>query len=110
MSSQKTRHQKLNSYWVMNIYISCVRSYVCLYISVEDICIQVMPKSEDPSRSLEINAIWTFDTEFPTIFNKSCTYITFKSAVKHRQLGYGYPRGQIVHLAEATTQDTYFSI
>ena len=54
---------------------------------------QVMPKSEDLSRSLEINAIWTFDTEFPTIFNKSCTYITFKSAVKHRQLGYGYPRG-----------------
>ena len=46
----------------------------------------VMPKSEDLSRSLEINAIWTFDTEFPTIFNKSCTYITFKSAVKHRQL------------------------
>ena len=51
-----------------------------------------MPKSEDLSRSLEINAIWTFDTEFPTIFNKSCTFITFKSAVKHRQLGYGYPR------------------
>ena len=61
---------------------------------------QVMPKSEDLSRSLEINAMWTFDTEFSTIFNKSCTYITFKSAVKHRQLGYGYPRGQIVHLAE----------
>ena len=59
---------------------------------------QVMPKSEDLSRSLEINAIWNFDTEFPTIFNKSCTYITFKSAVKHRQLGYGYPRGQTVHL------------
>ena len=57
---------------------------------------QVMPKSEDLSRSLEINAIWTFDTEFPTIFNKSCTCITFKSAVKHRQLGYGYPRGQTV--------------
>ena len=37
---------------------------------------QVMPKSEDLSRSLEINAIWTFDTEFPTIFNKSCTYIS----------------------------------
>ena len=49
---------------------------------------QVMPKSEYLSRSLEINAIWTFDTEFPTIFTKSCTYITFKSAVKHRQLGY----------------------
>ena len=52
---------------------------------------QVMPKIEDLSRALEINAIWTFDTEFPTIFIKSCTYITFKSAVKHRQLGYGCP-------------------
>ena len=70
---------------------------------------QVMPKSEDLSRSLEINAIWTFDTEFPTIFNKSA-HITYKSAVKHRKLGYGYPRGQTVHLAEATTQDTYSSI
>ena len=38
----------------------------------------VMPKSEDLSRSLEINANWTFDTEFPTIFNKSCTYIIFR--------------------------------
>ena len=47
---------------------------------------QVMPKSEDLSRSPEINAIWTFDTECSTIFKKSCTYITFKSAVKHRQL------------------------
>ena len=64
---------------------------------------QVMPKSEDLSRSLKINAIWTFDTEFPTIFNKSCTYITFKSAVKYRQPGYGYPRGQTVHLAEYTS-------
>ena len=32
---------------------------------------------------LEINTIWTFDNESPTIFNKPCTYITFKSAVKH---------------------------
>ena len=71
---------------------------------------QVMPKSVDLNRSLEIKAIWTIDTDFPTIFNKPCTYITFKSAVKHRQLAYGYPRGQTVHLAEATTQDTYFSI
>ena len=62
---------------------------------------QVMPKSEDPSRLLEINAIWTFDTEFSTIFNKPCTYITFKSAVKHRQLGYHYHRGQTAHLVEA---------
>ena len=60
---------------------------------------QAMPKSEDLSRSLEINAIWTFETEFPTIFNKSCTYITFKSAVKHRQLGIyqcDYSRQQVV--------------
>ena len=41
---------------------------------------------EDLSRSLEIKAIWTLDTKFPTIFNKSCTYITFKSAVKHRYI------------------------
>ena len=30
-----------------------------------------MPKSEDLSRSLEINAIGTFDTKFPTIFNNA---------------------------------------
>ena len=34
---------------------------------------QVMPKSEDLSRSLEINAIWTFDKEFPTIINLDYT-------------------------------------
>ena len=34
---------------------------------------QVTPNSEDPSRSLEINAIWTFVKEFPTIFNKKPT-------------------------------------
>ena len=56
---------------------------------------RVMPEIEDLSRSLEISAIWTFDTEFPTIFHKSCTYNTFKSAVKHRQLGYGYPRDRL---------------
>ena len=72
---------------------------------------QVMPKSEDPNRSLEINAIWIFDTEFPTIFNKSCIYITFKSAVKHRQLGYGFSQGQTVHLAEAKLHvDTFVMI
>ena len=69
---------------------------------------QVMPKSEDLSRSLEINAIWTFDTEFPTIFNKSCTYITFKSAVKHRQLGYGYPPMMWNVTLECTT--THFKV
>ena len=38
---------------------------------------QVMPKSQDLSESLE----WTFDTEFPTIFNTTYTYIIFKSAI-----------------------------
>ena len=42
---------------------------------------QVMPKSEDLSRSLEIKLIWTFDAEFPTIFNNSCTYITLKKDI-----------------------------
>ena len=42
---------------------------------------QVMPKSQDLSRSLDKKPILTFDTEFATIFNKSCTYITFNSAV-----------------------------
>ena len=35
---------------------------------------QVMAKSKDLSRSLEIKPIWRYDMEFPTIFNKSCTY------------------------------------
>ena len=51
---------------------------------------QVMQKSQALKRSLEINRIWTFDTEFSTIINKTCTCITFKSAVKHRQLSYGF--------------------
>ena len=90
----------------MNPHQNCLRAKVKYHNEPK----QVMPKSENLSRSLIINAIWTFDTELPTIFNTSCTYITFKSAVKHRQLGYGYPRGQTVHLTDATTQDTYFSI
>ena len=31
----------------------------------------VMPKSQGLSWSYEIKLVWTFDTEFPTIFNKS---------------------------------------
>ena len=58
----------------------------------------VMPKSEDLSMSLEINAIWTFDTEFPTIFNKSCTYITFKSAVKHIHKSISICKGSVATL------------
>ena len=93
-------------FWIMNPHQRCLQAKVKYRNEPKT----GKPKSEDLSRSLEINAIWTFDKEFPTIFNKSCTYITFKSAVKHRQLGYGYPRGQTVHLADATTQDTYSSI
>ena len=33
-----------------------------------------MPNSKDLSRSLEIKVIWTFGMEFPTYFNKPCTY------------------------------------
>ena len=67
----------------------------CLQAEVENWNVpkQVIPKSKDLNRSLEIKPISTFDTEFPTIFNKSCTYITFQSAIEHRQLSYGYPRG-----------------
>ena len=68
-------------FWVMNPHQRCLHAKVKYRNEPK----QLMPKSEDLSRSLEINASWTFDTEFPTIFNKSCTYITFKSAVKHRQ-------------------------
>ena len=90
----------------MNLYQRCLQ----VKVKYRNEPKQVMLKSKDLSGPLEIKPIWTFDTEFPTIFNKSCTYITFNSAVKHRQLDYGYPRGQTVHLAEATTQDTLFSI
>ena len=52
---------------VMNPHQRCLRAKVKYRNEPK----QIMPKSEDLSRSLEINAIWTFDTEFPTIFNKS---------------------------------------
>ena len=70
---------------VMNPHQRCLQAYVKSWNEPK----QVTPKSEDLSRSLEIKPIWAFDTEFPTIFNKSCTIIIFKSAVKHRQLSYG---------------------
>ena len=71
MSGQKTRHQKLNSYLVMNS------------LGDKNLSTQIRNKG-----NLDI------DTEFPTIFNKTCTYITFKIVVKHRQqLNHGYPRG-----------------
>ena len=49
-----------------------------------------MPKRLDLSWSLEIELIWAFDTEFQTIFNKTCTYITLMSAVKHIKLSCSY--------------------
>ena len=42
------------------------------------------------SRSQEIKLIRTLDSEFPTIFNRTCAYITFKHTMKHRQLSCGY--------------------
>ena len=39
---------------------------------------QVMPESEDLSRSLEIKLIWSFGMEFPTIFNKTYIICIFK--------------------------------
>ena len=68
-------------FWVMNPHQRCLQAKVKYWKEPK----QVMPKSEDLSRSLEINAIWTFVTEFPTIFNESCTYITFQSAVYNIQ-------------------------
>ena len=65
-------------FWVMNPHQRCLQAKV----KYRNEPTQVKPKSEDLSRSLEIKQIWTFDTEFPTIFNNSWTYITFKSAVK----------------------------
>ena len=49
---------------------------------------QVKQKSEDLSRSLRIKVIWTFDTGFPTIVNKTCTYITFKGSIKQYWLSW----------------------
>ena len=62
---------------------------------------QVMRKSQDLSRSLEIKrGIWTFDTEFPTI-SINHAHILLSSLQFKRLLSYGYPRGQTVHLTEA---------
>ena len=44
---------------------------------------QVMPKSEDLSRSLEINAIWTFDTEFQ-LFSINHAHILLSSLQLNR--------------------------
>ena len=59
-------------FWVMNPHQRCLQAKVNYHNEAKQV---KMPKSEDLSRSLEINAIRTFDTEFPTIFNKLCTYI-----------------------------------
>ena len=52
-------------FWAMNPHQRCLQAQVKNWNELK----QVMPKSEDLSRSLEINAIWTFDTEFSTISN-----------------------------------------
>ena len=88
---------------IMNTYQRCLQAKVIIYNEPK----QVMPKSQYLRRSIERKSIWTLDTGFPTIFNKSCTYIT---AVKHRQLRYGHPRRQTVHLAGAATHIIHISV
>ena len=66
---------------VMNPHQRCLQAKVKYWNEPK----QVMPNSGDQSRSLEKKPIGTFDTEFPTIFNKSCTYITFKYHVYTEQ-------------------------
>ena len=44
---------------IMNPHQRCLQAKV-KYLNEQK---QVLPKSEDRGRSLEINAIWTFDTE-----------------------------------------------
>ena len=52
---------------------SIIRGGVSLRLYIMYMPKQVMPKIQELSRSLEIELISTFDTEFPTIFNKTCT-------------------------------------
>ena len=44
-----------------------------------------MPKNQVLSRLLEVKVICKFITDFPTMINNTRTYITFKSAVTHKQ-------------------------
>ena len=62
-------------FWVMNPHQRWLQAKVENWNEPK----QVMPKSKDLSRSLEIKPIWTLDTEFLIIFNKSCTYITLNT-------------------------------
>ena len=54
---------------VMNPHQRCLQAKVKKHNEPK----QVMPKSQDLSRSLKIKALWTFDTKFPTISNKTWT-------------------------------------
>ena len=53
-------------------------------------------QSQELSRSLEILIMCTFDTEFPTYFNKTCTYITFKSAMTVSNYGLSWLVGCVL--------------
>ena len=55
---------------------------------------QVMPKSQGLSRSLEIKNEHLIQNFKLCSIKHGHNYIIFKSAVKHRQLSYGYHRGQ----------------
>ena len=67
---------------------------------------QVIPESR-PKEFIRIRVIWTFDTELPAIFDKTFTYITFKSA---DNLVTVTLRDKPDQLAEVTTEDTHLCI
>ena len=88
------------SVWCSTSMDNTTRSPVSVYCNLLDCHILLCLRHDIPvwqhykkvNRTCKL--IWTFDTKFPTIINKSCTYITFKSALKHKQLSYGYLQGQ----------------
>ena len=54
---------------------------------------QVMPKSEDPRRSLEINAIWTFDTEYITVhivYHSISQYVKVYKTISYNEISFGF--------------------
>ena len=64
-------------FWVMNPDQRCLQAKVKNRNEPK----QVMQKCGGRSRSLKINLIWTFDTEFPIIINKTFTYKYSKAAI-----------------------------
>ena len=75
---------------VMNPHQKCLQDKVKHWNGPK----QVMPKSQGLSRSLEIKNEHLIQNFKLCSIKHGHNYIIFKSAVKHRQLSYGYHRGQ----------------